>query len=101
MEIDTDKKKAIKKDLMKNSKGELAERLAFAYQSLEKAEKALVETKLEGVREFLGKARSFKCKSSASSCNYCHDDTLCSLQRVLGSRSVDEVIKMVEGGCRN
>ena len=63
--------KTIKKDLMKNSKGELAEKLAFAYQSLEKAEKALAEAKKEGVRRWLKDIKENCEKPNVDSCATC------------------------------
>lgn len=83
--------KTIKKDLMKNSKGELAEKLIFAYHSLEKAEKTLAEAKKEGVREFLTKIR-----------DHCRDETICggcSMLHICGntmSMITDEDIKKAE-----
>lgn len=84
--------KIIKKDLMKNSKGELAEKLIFAYHSLEKAEKALTEAKKDGVREFLTKIR-----------DHCRDEAICDGCPLLPidcnymSKATDEDIQKVAG----
>lgn len=90
--------KTIKKDLMKNSKGELAEKLIFAYHSLEKAEKTLTEAKKEGVRKFLEKVK-LTCFSRYSrmikpSCKTCDYNFICNQTPKNWN---DEVIKKVEG----
>ena len=89
--------KTIKKDLMKNSKGELAEKLIFAYHSLAKAEKTLTEAKLEGAREILNKALRFECKEI--DCSNCleENDIVCAMNGIVRTYGVDEVIKKVEG----